>query len=165
MTWKESWVVIEDYPNYAVSDCGRVLNIRRDYLLTPVSRVYDGYLQVCLGRDGRNKLVHRLVAQAFITPDLLNLEVNHLDGNKRNNAVNNLEVVTPSENVMHSYAIGLRSSETRFRPQQVRIVETDEVFPSISSLSRYLSVSPQAVDQAIRRDARVCGVHVERVRS
>ena len=69
-----------------------------------------GYIIVNLWKDNVQypRRVSRLVAQAFIpNPDNLP-EVNHKDGNKLNNNVNNLEWVTRSENILHSYRIGLR---------------------------------------------------------
>lgn len=54
------------------------------------------------------KYVHRLVAMAFVKGMVSGKEVNHIDGNKRNNAASNLEWVTKSENQLHAYKIGLR---------------------------------------------------------
>lgn len=59
-----------------------------------------GYQRVGIG--GRHVLVHVAVAAAFIGPKPAGYEVNHKDGDKRNNAVTNLEYVTPRENVRHS---------------------------------------------------------------
>lgn len=66
--------------------------------------VKGGYLRVTLTIDGRRmgKLVHCVVAEAFIGPRPPGHEVNHKDGDKLNNAVSNLEYVTPSVNVRHS---------------------------------------------------------------
>lgn len=52
-----------------------------------------------------NKLVHRLVAQAFLEDYDENLQVNHKDGNKTNNNINNLEMMTGSENKLHAYRV------------------------------------------------------------
>lgn len=68
----------------------------------------DGYLRTQL--HGKTTLIHRIIAAAFIqNPDDLP-EVNHKDGNKRNNAVSNLEWVTRSENQAHAYKLGLKST-------------------------------------------------------
>lgn len=68
----------------------------------------NGYKFVCLRKDGlnRNHSIHRLVAEAFI-PNPLNLsDVNHKDGNKQNNCVENLEWCSRSENLAHAVKIG-----------------------------------------------------------
>lgn len=69
-----------------------------------------GYLQVSLTKNGKRKTytVHRLVAKAFL-PNLKNKkQINHIDGNKKNNSVDNLESVTPKENIKHAYRTGLK---------------------------------------------------------
>jgi YesN/AraC family two-component response regulator len=60
----------------------------------------DGYLRIKY--DYRDLYLHRIIAQKFIG-DLNGLQVNHIDGNPRNNHRNNLELVTASENLIHSY--------------------------------------------------------------
>jgi len=70
-----------------------------------------GYRQVTLPYgDGRIKMykVGRLVAENFIVNEIENLQVNHIDGNKINDSVENLEWVTGSENMLHAYRTGLR---------------------------------------------------------
>lgn len=68
-----------------------------------------GYWQIQLWRDGHYKrfLVHVLVAAAFIGPRPEGHEVNHKDGIKTNTCAGNLEYVTPSENLLHAWRIGL----------------------------------------------------------
>lgn len=56
---------------------------------------------------GKNFLVHRIVAETFLSNTNKLLEVNHIDGNKKNNSVINLEWVTHSQNVKHAYTTGL----------------------------------------------------------
>lgn len=90
--------------------------------------VPGGYQVVQLWQDGRPKmrLVHRLVAEAFLGPVPEGREVNHKDGNKRNNGNANLEYVTHSENNKHAYRTGLRQAKTEhlavYRRKQRRIV-------------------------------------------
>lgn len=102
ITKMEHWKAIVGYEGlYEVSDQGRVKSLRcgKEKLLKP-RKVTGGYLQVTLCKEGRGKemLVHRLVAEAFI-PNPNNLEtVNHKDEMKTNNAVSNLEWMSPEEN-------------------------------------------------------------------
>lgn len=61
------------------------------------------------------KLVHRLVAQEFLENPTEKEQVNHIDGNKSNNYLSNLEWVTRSENVKHAYLIGLKKPTKKVR--------------------------------------------------
>ena len=88
--------------NYCVSNIGQVFSMHTNKMLKPnISR--NGYVYVVLSDGGKltTKKIHRLVAEAFI-PNPNNLpQVNHVDGNKSNNAAINLEWVTAKENVEH----------------------------------------------------------------
>ena len=72
----------------------------------------NGYEFVCLRKDGvnHNCLKHRLVAEAFIPNDNLLPEINHIDGDKFNNTVENLEWCTQSYNIQHAYNMGLTTN-------------------------------------------------------
>lgn len=123
----EKWKIIDDFPRYAVSNLGNVKTLfwqnnvngklyPREKRLTPIKR-RDGYLKVNLHNDeykGRGRgcecFIHRLVAETFIDNPKNLPQVNHKDGNKLNNKVDNLEWVTRSENILHAYKLGLRKS-------------------------------------------------------
>ena len=81
-----------------------------------------GYLYVHLRKDGKSctKLVHRLVAEAFIENDRNKSQVNHLDGNKQNNNVENLEWVTCSENQIHAYRVLNRKRKSDHSPRPTK---------------------------------------------
>ena len=109
----------KDIPNYiglySVSNLGEVKSLRFNRLLKPSPHNGTGYLRVSLTKEGVTKVfyVHRLVAEAFL-PYENRLEVNHIDGDKNNNRLSNLEWVTHHENVLHSHRNGLN------KPNQVR---------------------------------------------
>ena len=114
----EIWKIIEEHPNYKVSNLGRVRSLgfimnnghfRKGKILKLHDNTTRGYLRVNL--NGKWKRVHRLVAQAFIPNPNNKPQVNHKDGNKLNNKVENLEWCTPSENLKHSFDIGLRKKQ------------------------------------------------------
>lgn len=98
---EEIWKPIEGTSSrYYVSNLGRVKSIFKD--LTPF--ISAGYYCVNIyptkGKASK-KLVHRLVAEAFLPKCVNKTQVNHIDGNKRNNSVTNLEWCTPKENQSH----------------------------------------------------------------
>ena len=126
---KEEWRPVQDYEeSYEVSNLGRVKSLDR-YIMKgkyPIHRkgkilklIEDGhgYMYVCLANDGiqHQRLVHVLVATAFIPKPNSKLEVNHIDGNKKNNAVSNLEWVTHKYNIQHSFETGLHPKLSKDR--------------------------------------------------
>lgn len=93
----ETFRKIENYNNYSVSNLGNVRNDKTGRILKPHIKP-NGYKQVQLGRKTIPQYIHRLVAIAFI-PNIENKpQVNHTNGNKSDNRVENLEWVTASEN-------------------------------------------------------------------
>lgn len=100
--------------DYYVSDNGSVYSEASNKTLS-YALDRDGYVKVRLGSvDGKRHRysVHRLVLENFNPVDgMENLQVNHKDGNKRNNKLENLEWVTCSENNKHKYSIGLASQK------------------------------------------------------
>lgn len=127
----EHWVEVENYPNYIVSDEGQVVNRKTEHILRP-QPTPNGYLIVSLCNENGacSKTVHRLVAKAFLDPSLCDLQVNHIDGDKTNNYLWNLELITSSDNHRHAFSIGLASLSFRFRP--VRCIDTGEEFESMT---------------------------------
>ena len=125
----EKWKPVSGYEGYyQVSNLGRVRNIKKRRG-TRVGSILDartnhgGYVIVGLrGESGEYKdhRVHVLVAQAFIGPKPVGLDVNHIDGNKENNKVSNLEYVTRSENLRHALLNGLTPRRIRANPNKVK---------------------------------------------
>lgn len=104
----EKWKDIQGYEGlYQVSDQGR---IRKGNRIKSVRIDKGGYLTVWLSKHSVQKClkVHRLVAFAFIPNPEMKRTVNHIDGNKQNNCVENLEWATHRENIIHANKIGLR---------------------------------------------------------
>jgi hypothetical protein len=95
---------------YQVSSLGNVRNSKTMYQLNP-SKTNSGYYEVKLYDQNKNKSihfrVHRLVAATFIDNPECKRTVNHIDGDKSNNAVSNLEWATHKENLRHAHDTGL----------------------------------------------------------
>ena len=87
---------------------GRGVSKTKERQRRPLADHPCGYLAITIQRDNKPRtfLVHRLVAEAFIGP-LGRLEVNHRDGDKKNNQAANLEIVTRQQNIDHAVATGL----------------------------------------------------------
>ncbi len=116
---KEIWKPIKNYEGiYEVSNFGMVRSL--DRISSNGKRVKakhlklcaksDGYIVVGLYKNGRQKTsyVHKLVADAFIPRVGNKTEINHIDGNKKNNRVSNIEWSSRSENIKHAYETGLK---------------------------------------------------------
>jgi hypothetical protein len=98
----KTWKILERIPFYEVSNCGEIRSIRNRKVLKPSVNQY-GYQLVSLwdGKKRHTSYVHRLVAELYAEDANLKLEVNHLDKNRWNNNIENLEWVSPSENRRH----------------------------------------------------------------
>lgn len=99
------WKDIKDYEGfYQVSDEGQVRRILKSGRTKPVKNRDGKYYTVNLSKPGQKKCcnVHRLVAEHFLDKPEGATEVNHKDGNKKNNNVSNLEWVTSWENRVHA---------------------------------------------------------------
>jgi hypothetical protein len=100
---------ITNYPNYSVTEDGKVLNNKTNRELKPIINS-NGYYAVGLCNKGKvaMTLIHRLVASAFLINSNNKKEVNHINGIKTNNRIENLEWATRSENMKHAFKNGLK---------------------------------------------------------
>lgn len=155
---------VKNFPNYTITDFGEITN-ERGYVLHAHPDKF-GYMNVHLKNDGKfyTRRVHRLVADTFIEErDVGSCQVNHINGDKRDNRVSNLEWVTPSENMYHAYANGL-NHWVGYNETPVRIVETGEVYRSQADCARAINGSQPNINACLmgRRRSHM-GYHYEYV--
>lgn len=117
----EFWMPVKDFPNYEVSDKGRVHTL--NYNKTGQIKVMKegdqrGYASVELfnpslstPKKSKRITVHKLVSERFIGPRPEGRDVNHRNGNKRDNRSENLEYLTKSQNSKWNFVIGLQSNQ------------------------------------------------------
>lgn len=120
---QEIWKDIKDYEGlYQVSNNGKVKSIKRDIILKSSSN-HKGYLYVILCKNNKSKVgrIHRLVAETFIPNPENKPQVNHINGIKADNNVNNLEWCTNTENLKHAFAIGLKTNVGNNNPRTRKI--------------------------------------------
>lgn len=103
----EIWKTVVSSPNYEVSNFGSIRNTKTGNMLKAATN-NSGYNLVCLSNKNKKQTgyIHRLVAEAFVSTNLdtRTSVVNHIDGNKSNNTINNLEWATYTDNAMHGRA-------------------------------------------------------------
>lgn len=118
---EEIWKDIQGFENYQISNLGRVRTLNKyvrqglpkelvkKYKILKLIKNTHGYYSINLYKNTKcyRKDVHRLVAQAFIPIPKKLLQVNHIDGNKQNNDISNLEWVSAKENMQHASKMGL----------------------------------------------------------
>lgn len=147
----EHWKPINGYKGlYEVSDTGLVRSLKfgKERILSSKKNRGNGYLQVVLYRDGKRKClyVHRLVANAFIPNPLKLATVNHIDENKLNNSVANLEWMTQGDNNRygtHDLRVALAQSKSVLQLDQFGNVVRQ--FLSIREAARQTGISDGSI--------------------
>lgn len=153
----EIWKLIPNCTNYYVSNLGRVFVINNKY---PNGKLKDEK-DFCIDKDGYYRMnyrktdgkysfepIHRLVAKLFI-PNINKdkTQVNHIDSNRLNNKVSNLEWVTPKENVYHSFQYGKRKKclnvpkQSKLTPYQISQIPFLRQYYSLKKISDLFNIS------------------------
>lgn len=161
----EIWRDIVDYEDlYQVSNFGRVKSFQRKKVrIIKPSLDSGGYANVRLSKGGmaKNYNVHVLVARAFVANLDNKPEVNHKNGNKWDNQVDNLEWVTDSENKYHAYQIGLRKEPQGEAHRMAKLTNAEVLYCrkvykfrdkefSMTALARKFGVCRQAIEHIIK---------------
>lgn len=105
------WKKIKRNDNYSINKQGQVRNDKTSHIKKPTLNKRNGYLVVDLYKDNKREkvTVHRLVAEAFIPNPENKPTVDHIDGNRQNNSVDNLRWATYSEQNSRFKTVGVRS--------------------------------------------------------
>lgn len=157
---QELWKPVSRNNNYEISTDGRAYSCKRDLIMKPFLDEW-GYQRISLHKNGkRNDVsIHRLVAEAFIPNPENKPEVNHKDGNKLNNNVNNLEWCTHSENILHACRTGLnnRLNYDAGKPKRrVMDVESKEIFQSVNECAKTLNCTRGNVISCLKNRTKSC---------
>ncbi|MBR4904422.1 MAG: NUMOD4 motif-containing HNH endonuclease [Selenomonadaceae bacterium] len=162
----EVWRPISGYEKfYEISNYGRIKSFKRSKpAILKGTKNNHGYFMIVLNNNTKPKVIsiHKIVAQAFI-PNLENKPcVNHIDGNKLNNHIGNLEWATLSENTCHAYAMGLIKSgcehpRAKFTPEQIKYIR-ESYIPrnrkfSFGALARKFGVNVETIERIYHFEA------------
>lgn len=160
---EEVWKIIEEYPDYEVSNLGRVKSHKRKKDLILSQNAYsNGYLFVILSNENgqHSESVHRLVLKTFNpTENMENLQVNHINCNRTDNRLENLEWMSASDNRKY------RDKNKHTPKAQTILVQfldgrEDMIFDSLTACGEYFGVSRKAISrylesQNVRSDRQV----------
>lgn len=149
----EQWIEIKDFPNYEVSNLGVV----RNKTTKQVKRFSDngrGYLRGTFYKNnkGTTLYLHRILAIAFLENPNNYPEVNHKDGDKTNNSLENLEWCSSQDNQMHKmYVLKHGNCKT------VECVETGATYPSTMEAERATNCDHRHISECCRGIRTICG--------
>ena len=145
------WKEIKDFPNYSVSDSGEVKNNKTRKILKKALN-QDGYEIVQLWNNGKGtmKRIHRLVLEAFKPIENANYEVNHLDRDRTNNNLNNLEWCSTQQNIEYR---DKEDNPKRRTTQKVKVEYLDgtiEIYDSVAKCAKHFGIAGNSVRDYIK---------------
>lgn len=156
--------LIDNFPNYTIDDQGVIINTTTGYTKS-CWLCKNGYYYVDLQHAGyRQKIpLHRLLALAFLPNPKNKRTVNHIDGNKTNNVLTNLEWATDKENVQHAY-----NNNLNHQPRKTSNDEADFLFitrimtgTTITALAAELHVSLSQLSYRMKEAAKRLNMETE----
>ena len=153
----EVWKSIKGFSNYEISSYGNIRKKSEKELLHP-SDNGNGYLRICLYDDDGNRkhqYIHRLVLITFKgEPENPKMVTNHIDENKNNNHVDNLEWLTLIENFQYGTSV-FRNAESRNKP--VLLIETNTVYKNAEDAAKANNLIKENITAACNGRLVTCG--------
>lgn len=138
---------IERYPDYEISKTGDIRQKETKNLRKPY--IDSGRKKIKLTYQGKKESVSRLVAETYIPNPENKPVVRHIDGDKENDDVDNLEWVDKSIAQRDSYGLGIFAPGGNTPAKTIMIIETGEIFPSIRACARAIGGSPSGIRQCL----------------
>lgn len=177
MDIEEIWKDIPNYEGlYQVSNLGRIKSLKRykqnhsklqlveEKILKQYVNKRNGYCYVMLCNNVKEKTcrVHKLVAITFLNNNNNYNTIDHIDGNKQNNCVTNLEWVTQKENIIRALKNGLKNNNN----QKIKITQLSKdmkiikQFDSILQASKILKLNPSNIVSCLKGKQKTCGGYI-----
>lgn len=157
---KTVWKNIPNYENYKISTTGKIKNINTGRILKFSLR--KGYLSCNLSSNNIKKTynIHQLVAKIFIKNPKRKRLVNHIDGNKLNNNIDNLEWVSPSENCLHAHKNNLVKSYKRKVNQCDKFGNIIMTYDSIKNAEKHTGVNSKHISSVCLGKRKTSGGYI-----
>lgn len=157
---------------FYISNLGNVKNSETNVIYSQF-KGNSGYSQVCINIGGKKKsiMIHRLVAKAFIPNPLNKPQVNHIDGNKLNNKVENLEWVTGKENMKHALDLGIfkrynnQTYKNKFgadHNRSVKLICNGIIYNGYSEASRKTGLKISTIHWGVKHNKEVKGLYFQK---
>lgn len=146
---QEQFMLLPFDKKYAISNKGNIINVKSGKRLNTRINAH-GYKEIQLSTNGKRKnyRIHRLVAQLFILNTEKKPYINHKDGNKLNNTVDNLEWCTAKENDFHARHNNLKNQNKPIRA--INLEDNSEiVFESLSECARFLNTNTGSIHRVL----------------
>lgn len=150
----KEWAVCKLAPNYGVTKTGIVFNLKNNKILKPANR--NGYLRVSL--NGKMYSVHRLVYETYVGEIPEKMVIDHIDGNRANNNLSNLQLTTQSKNVKKTYDGGKRAGAVGVTCFTVDGKELKH-YDTIREAATEMGVTHAAIKGASNYGTRSCGYY------
>lgn len=153
---------MKDYENYIVYEDGRIFSKRFKKFITP-KKNWDGYERIQIWKNNSCKFIgiHRVVAETFIPNPDNKPFVNHKNGIKNDNRVENLEWCTQKENIKHSFENGMSTPTPKNWKLLSKSVEQYDLnnnyiqtFPSLMEVERTLGIPHASISYACKHGGR-----------
>lgn len=155
MKFNNNWKNFPLNNNYMVSKDGKIYSLIKNKLMKQIE-TKNGYLVVYLKPKNKRRVfkIHRIVAITFLRNENNYPHINHKDGNKKNNKLNNLEWCSPKQNMEHSLRLGLHknlNTKNAVEKLKIKIIDTNtnKIYNSLTEAAKENNISIAAISRFI----------------